>query len=419
MNITVQPGSGDYTATLKNVFAAAPAGATVNFPAGSYSVAAGTTYVLAKPIILTGPQATLVNVRLIAEANISISGLSFVEKDCTYTSANPSACPVSSPILTLGAQGYPITQASISGVALDFTRAYTGIAVGSGSAQNISISNFSISDNQLSGITLLSGSNITITNGSITGGNSSNVDDGIAIDGSGGSLSNITISNIKTNNTFDAVGIGAHIYYPMQNISVTNTQCLQTAVCIYVKAGSTTPPPSQFAGYSELEGLSVSGVTVQDPTGSRYLSSLWVFAEGGARVTGTSVSGLTSVTRSQIANSPQIWMFTDAISAIQNTQLDNFRMTDTFLGVPNSPITPGYPAAEGLFLQDQGNQDIANLDLAQVDFNGLAYFAIDSGQADVLDLTISNCVFLNVDVALPTLPSTLISYAYTLNGATI
>ncbi len=417
--MVILPGASDYTSTLQKVFTNAPAGATIYFLPGTYNVAPGTTYLLPKAITLAGLSATLVNARIIAEANITISGLTFNEVDCTYTSSNPSACPIASPMISIGAAGYTITQATISNVSLNYTRAYTGIAVGSGTTSNVSISNFSIVDNQLSGITLLSGSNILIANGSITGGNYSNVDDGIALDAATGSLSDVTISNITANNSFDAVGIGAHMYYPLHDVAVSSIQCKSTAVCLYVKAGDVTPVPVQYNGYSQLERVTISGISDSDPVGTRYLSTLWIFCKGGAQVSGVSVSNLRALTRSAGAYTPRVWLFTDAISTISNTTLTNFNMTDIYLGAANSPATPGQPAAEGLFLQDQGTGDISNLTLNGFNINGTAYQAIDSSLAAVSGLNITNSNFVNIDVAVPTWPLVAIPYQYSLNGTTI
>jgi hypothetical protein len=418
-SLTIFPGAKDYTTNLQQVFNAAPAGGTITFLPGIYKVNVGTVYVLTKPVKIIGLAATLVNVRLVAEANITISGVNFLEQDCTYLSTNPTACPVASPMISIGAAGFPITQATISNVALQYTRAYTGIALGFGATQNVSISNFAIVDNQLSGITVLGGSNISISNGSITGGAYANVDDGIALDGSAGELSNVTISNVQATNTADLLGIGAHLYYPMHDITASGLKCVQTMVCLYVKAGDSEAAPAQYPGYSQLERVTISGVTDQDAVGSRYLSTVWIFAKGGAVVSGINITGVTAATRSAGPYTPRIWMFTDPLSKIDSTQLTNMKLTDNYKGAANGPSTPGYPAAEGLFLEDLGFQNISNLSLTNMNINGTAYQAIDSSLAVVPGLSITGSTFTNVNVAVPTWSQLGIAYGYSLNGQAV
>jgi len=429
LTVTVTPHNGDSTAMLQNIFSTAPAGATINFLPGTYTVAAGTTFILMKPLTLSGiqnygyqqvsGQVTLVNARILSAANISINGINFIEQDCTYTSSNPSACPIASPMITLGASGYPITQASISNVTLQYTRAYSGIVFGLDKAENISISNFSITDHQLSGITALGGNNIRITNGTITGGIDVNVDDGIALYSATGELSNVTISNVIANNTADLIGIGSNLYYPTHDITISNSWCQQTIVCIYVKAGDSTPAPAPFSGYSQLQRLTINGITDFDLNGTRHFSTIWIYGKGGASVSGISISNVNTLTRSATLMSPNIWIFTDAASNVSNVQFTSFNMMDRFQGASNSSSRPGFPSAEGLYLVDQGYENISNVALKNVNMNGASYYAIDSSQAVVSGLSITNSSFLNFNVANPGAPLFLIPYPYLLNGNTV
>lgn len=421
----------DYTSILQNIFANAPQNATIQFLPGNYPVQAGTTYILRQSLKLvgqqqqnswqqfSGPQATLINARIHSLANVSISNLGFVEQDCTYTLSNPDACPPASPMISIGGAGYPITQASISNVSLNFTRAYTGIAFGYDQTQNVSINNFTITDHELSGITVLGGNNITISNGSITGGTSSNTDDGIALSSAAGELSNVSINNVQANNTSDLAGIGAEMYFPLHDISINSSYCQQTIVCIYVKAGNIAPAPSQYSGYSQLQRLTVNGILDMDPSGTRHRSSLWIYAEGGASASDITINNVFAWTRDALAMNPMLWIFTDASSKVDNVQLSNLSLQDRFAGAASSSSRPGYPAAEGLFLQDQGSNDISDVSLTNVSINGTAYYAIDSSQATVSDLSIANSTFTNIDVAAPGLPVLLIPYPYTLNGKTV
>ncbi len=413
--ITVAAGARDYTAELEKVFARAPAGATVRFLSGMYPVTNGTIYVLHRNLILLGDKSTLINVRIVAEANITIYGVNFTERDCEYKSSNPSACPILPPMISLGDAKHAITQASISHVNLNYSRAYTGIAFGGGPIRNVSITDFSITDNQLSGITALGGTDITIANGTIYGGTDANVDDGIALYSIYEELSNVTVSNIRATNTFDAVGIGALMYYPLHDITVTKTSCEITAVCIYVKAGDQAPVPPQYAGYSHMDRLTVEGVTDRDPDGARYLSSVWIYAKGGATASAIRVSNVSASTRSASSATPRVWLFTDAKSRLSNIQMADLTLVDRLSGAASTAAN-GQPTAEGVFLEDQGKGNISEVTLSNISMNGSAYFAVDSSLAKVSGLNIASSQFENINRAEPKWPIFAIPYEYVLNG---
>jgi len=376
---------------------------------GTYSAPAGTTLVVPGRIHISGNAAVLVNIRLIFLADMSLSGVSFVENDCSFHVASPDACSPSTPIITLGLQGYSINSAVLTDISMQFGRAYTGIAFGSGAIQNVTIDGFSIVDQEMSGITGLGGSHILIQNGTITGGSQANVDDAVALYSAASPLTDVTVRNVHAQDTFDLVGIGALMYYPTQGINVVNDACTRTAVCIYVKAGSQTPPPQPFQSYSSMNGLSISGIQDSDPGGARYLSSIWFVATGGASASGISIDHYTASARSAASASARIRFLTDSTSKLSSITLSDVTIADTVQNVPASAT--GYVVTEGVNFQDLGTNNMSGITLTSVSLDHATAYAIDSGSAIVSGLAMSNCKFTHMGAPMMHIP-----YGYMWNG---
>jgi hypothetical protein len=314
----------------------------------------------------------------------------------------------------LGLPGSTIQSASVENVSLNFTRAYTGIAFGMGATQNVVIDRFTIVDHEMSAITALGGNHIQITNGSITGGAEKNVDDGIALYAVYGPLSGVVVRNIQSQDNFDLVGIGALMYYPITGIQVSDSQCTRTAVCLYIKAGNPAPVPAGFPGYSQLSQLTISNITDSDPTGARYLSSIWITGAGGAAASGIAIDHVTANAWPAAPLTARIKLFTDPTSTLSNVTLSHL----TFLSPAPKPSAASR-AAEGINFQDQGSQNISGVNLTGVSIDGADYFAIDSSSAVVNNLTLDTSSFTHMNLANPGGPMFLIPYSYRFDGSMV
>lgn len=234
-------------------------GDTVLFPAGTYSAPAGTLYLIGKNITVTGPStgtATLVNIRLyFYSSTIKISNLTFVEKDCYSNEQNLQPCMPALPLIILGSSGHPIQSATLTGLKLNFTRAYTGIAVGYDAAENITMSNIQISDGDMSGITIYQGENIHLSGISVTGSSTTWVDDGIAITSYLGPIRNLTVTLSQAAYTADLVGLGAEMKYPMSSIVIENSTCSHVWYCLLNKTSL-----GAYAHEADIDGFTVSNL---------------------------------------------------------------------------------------------------------------------------------------------------------------
>ena len=214
-------------------------GDTVLIPAGTYTAPVGTTYLIRSNITILGPTqgtATLVNIRLFFETpTVSISNLTLQEKDCYSNEQNLAACQPSTPMIVLGAAGYPLRSATLSSLKLNYTRAYTGIAMGYDQTENVLLSGIQISDGDMSGVTIYQGQNIELNGVSITGSTSTWVDDGIAVTSYLGPISGVTITNSHASYTADLIGFGAQMKYPMSYITVENSDCSHVWYCLLTK----------------------------------------------------------------------------------------------------------------------------------------------------------------------------------------
>jgi hypothetical protein len=282
--------AAEATAILDLINSAKPA-TTVTLPTGTYTAPVGTSLFINKPLTILGNNATLVNVRLNFASNISLSNLTLIEQDCVFHISDPNACSPATPMISIGGNNSVVNQAQLKQITLNFGRAYTGIAFGQGSVSNLVIDGFDITSNEMSAITALGGHNIRIANGVMRGGNWANVDDGVALYSIYDELRYVVVENIRAENIFDAVGIGAHLFKPLRDIEVRGVSCVETAVCIYFKAGDVAPPTGVRA-YSQMSGISVDRVENLDPTGKRYLSTIWMYAKGGASAKDISVSNV-------------------------------------------------------------------------------------------------------------------------------
>jgi len=237
-------------------------GDTVLFPAGTYSAPVGTTYLITKNITVTGPTtgtATLVNMRLFFYTpKVKMSNLTLTEKDCYSNEQNLKPCQPATPLIVLGAKGYPIQGATLTGLKLNFTRAYTGIALGYDVADNITMSNIQISDGDMSGITIYQGQNINLSGISITGSSTTWVDDGIAITSYLGPVSNLTVTLSEATYTADLIGFGAEMKYPMSSVTIENSSCSHVWYCLLNKTNIGSQQGQ--ANQADINGFTVSNL---------------------------------------------------------------------------------------------------------------------------------------------------------------
>lgn len=394
-------GKTDATAALTKLFQRVHDGDTVYFPRGRYIAPRGTTFVITSRIRIVGDSAELRNMRFLFLADMEIRGLALIEVDCMYDQSAPELCPPAGAMITLGYIGYPIHKAVLRDMTLKFSRAYTGIDMGYGTIENVTIENFSITDHQASAISIYGGRHIYIANGKIRGGSEPIVDDGVAISSYYGPISDVTVTNVSAEDTFDLVGIGANMYWPIKGVSITQSQCRQTAVCIYLKLGDEAPVPAPYTGYSELDGLAVSGITDEDPTGIRSLATVWLFAKQGAVGRNISISGIDSLTRNQFSDGLRVKVFLDGRSELHNVTFADLDMRDAHSGALHGEQTAGYPPIEGFFIQTLDTSFISGLRLRNVRVDGAAYYGIDSGQGRVSGLVIEDPDFRNIYSAAP------------------
>jgi len=389
-------GQTNITSGLRSLVASASAGQTLFFPKGDYSAPAGTIIYIDKPIKFLGDGANLVNVRLYFLADADLDGLSLTEVDCVHDQKSPATCPVSGAMITAGYVGYPLDNVSIRNVNISTTRAYTAIEFGFDRIGNATIDHFKIVDHELSGISIYGGKHIRITNGTIRGGADAVVDDGIALSPYYGPISDVIISNVSASQTADLVGIGSDLFWPLMNVSISQSSCDRTLVCLYFRLGDAARPPAPYAQYSYVDGITVDGVLDTDSNGERYQASVLLVARGGAVGRNIFVSGLVANARAASPHGFRVHAFLDGGSTLQNVILANCRFDDSLLGIANSPAAPGFPMAEGIFLQTDAASFIHGLTLAHVHLAGAAYSGIDAAGAQVANLQLINPDFTNV-----------------------
>jgi hypothetical protein len=339
--------------------------------------------------------------RFVFLADVEINGIGLTEVDCMYDQSAPDVCPATGAMITIGYIGYPIHKALLRNITIHSSRAYTGIDMGYGPIENVSIQDFSITDHEGSAISIYGGQHIYIANGKIRGGAEDIVDDGVAISSYYGPISDVTVTNVSAEDTFDLVGIGANMYWPITAISVTNSTCKRTGACIYLKLGDEAPVPAPYTGYSVLDGLAINGITDEDPAGVRSQATVWLFAKQGAIGRNIRISGIRSVTRSASTYGLRAKIFLDGKSELHNVTFADLNMKDAHNGAAHGDSAAGYPPIEGFFIQTLDTSFISGLTLRDVQVDGAAYYGIDSGQGRVSGLVIDNSDFRNMYTALP------------------
>ena len=397
-------GQTDVTAALRNLFQKVQDGETVYFPQGKYLAAPGTIYAIATKIKIVGENAELQNVRFLFLADMEMTGIQLTEADCMYDQSAPEACSPAGAMVTIGYIGYPVHQAVLRNVTLNFSRAYTGIDMGYGPLENVTIDGFSITDHEGSAISIYGGRNIYIANGTIRGGDEPIVDDGVAISSYYGPISDVTVTNVSAEDTFDLVGIGANMYWPINNISVANSRCKRTGACIYLKLGDEAPAPAPYTGYSELDGVTIHGITNEDTTGVRSQAAVWLFAKQGAIGRNIRISGINSVTRSSEIYGLGVKIFLDGKSELHDVTFADMDLRDAHSGGSHQDFAGGYPPVEGFFIQTLDTSFISGLTLRGVRLDGAAYCGVDADQGRVSGMVIDNSDFRNMYRALPNTP---------------
>ncbi len=378
-------GVTDITAALQHVFDTVRSGDTVYFPAGTYIAKKQTRYVVTQPVRITGDGAVLRNIRLFFLADLEVTGITLREHDCVYDPANSSQCPGLGAMITLGYIGYPIHKALLHNLTLDYTRAYTGIDMGYGPIENVTIDNFQITDRATSGISIYGGKAIRIFNGLIRGGDQPQIDDGIAISPSYGAISDVAISDVVAEDTFDLVGIGAQMFFPMGGIRVNNSSCRRTAACLYLKPGED--------GNSTLDGVTIDGITDEDPGGVRYMTSIFFVGGHAAVARNILISRVSAYTRNHDQAGFRVKIYLNQTAKLENMAFSQLSMIDAAAGGASDP---GYPPLEGLYVQTDGTSQINGLSLRDSEFDGVSSYAVDARTANVTNLQINNLSLLDM-----------------------
>lgn len=397
----VGDGQTDVTEALRSLLSRASAGQTLFFPSGEYVAPAGTTLYIDKSVKLLGEGAELVNLRLFFLADVDVDGLSLSEVDCLHHQSNPSACPAAGAMITAGYIGYPLTSVSIRNVNIATTRAYTGIELGYDQVANVNIDQFSIIDHELSAISIYGGEHIRISNGTIQGGMEPIVDDGIAISPYYGPISDVVISNVSAIQAADLVGLGSNLFFPVTNVSITNSTCRSTIACLFFRLGEESRPPAPYTQYSYVDGVTVDGIRDTDPNGERYQASVLLEARGGAAGRNISISNVVASSRPASPFGFRVQAFLDGGSQLHNVAFVNCSFDDSFNGAEHSPAAPGYPADEGIFLQTDATSRIDGLIVRNVHLAGTAYWGIDAGSASIASLQVINPDFHDIFLTQP------------------
>jgi len=378
-------GVTDITAALRHVFDTVRSGDTIFFPVGTYVAKKQTEYYVTQPVRITGDGAILRNIRLFFLADADLSGVTLREHDCTYDPATSSKCPGLGAMITLGYAGYPIHKARLHNLTLDYTRAYTGIDMGYGPIENVTIDNFQITDRATSGISIYGGKTIGIFNGLIRGGDQPQIDDGIAISPSYGAISDVAISDVTAEDTFDLVGIGAQMFFPMGGIKVNNSSCRRTAACLYLKPGED--------GNSTLDGVTIDGITDEDPGGVRYMTSIFFVGQHGAVARNIQISRVSAYTRNHDQAGFRVKIYLNETAKLEGLALSQLSMIDAAAGGPSDP---GFPPVDGMYVQTDGASQVNGLSLRDSQFDGVSLYAVDARTANVTNLQINNLSLLNM-----------------------
>jgi hypothetical protein len=378
-------GATDITAALQHVFDTARNGDTILFPAGTYLAKKQTEYFVTQPIRIAGNGAILRNIRLFFLADVELNGVTLQENDCIHDPVTSSACPALGAMITLGYVGHPIHHASLHNLTLDYTRAYTGIDMGYGDLENVTIDNFKITDRATSGISIYGGKTIRISNGTIHGGDQPQIDDGIAISPSYGPISDVAISDVVAEDTFDLVGIGAQMFFPMSGIKVNDSSCRRTAACLYLKPGED--------GDSTLDGVTIDGITDEDPGGVRYLTSIFFVGRHASVARNIQISRVSAYTRNHDQAGFRVKIYLNQTARLENLALSQLSMIDAAAGGASDP---GFPPLEGMYVQTDGTAQVNGLSLRDSQFDGVSLYGVDARAANVTNLQISNLSFLNM-----------------------
>jgi hypothetical protein len=378
-------GATDITAALQHVFDTVHNGDTIFFPAGTYAAKKQTQYVISQPIHITGNGAVLRNIRLFFLSDVELSGVTLRERDCIHDPSASSLCPGLGAMITLGYIGYPIHKAYLHNLALDYTRAYTGIDMGYGPVENVTIDNFQITDRATSGISIYGGKTIRISNGLIQGGDQPQIDDGIAISPAYGPISDVAVSNVTAQDTFDLVGIGAQMYFPMGGIKVNNSGCRRTAACLYLKPGE--------QGNSTLDGVQIDGITDEDPGGVRYMTSILFVGQHAAVARNIQISRISAFTRNHDRSGFRVKIYLNQTARLESLALSQLSMIDAAAGGSSNT---GYPPLEGMYVQTDGAAHINGLSLRDSQFDGVSLYAVDARAANLTNLQINNFTPMNM-----------------------
>ncbi len=378
-------GQSDVTAALRHVFDTAVSGETILFPAGTYVAKKQTQYYLTQPVHIVGDGAVLRNIRLFFLANVELSGVTLAEDDCTYDPSDPATCPVAGAMITLGYIGYPISKAFFHNLTLDYTRAYTGIDMGYGPLENVTIDNFRITDRATSAISIYGGKTIRISNGLIHGGDQPQIDDGVAVSALYGPISDISVTHVAAEDTFDLVGIGSQMYFPISGIQVRDSDCRRTAACLYLKPGED--------GDSTLDGVTIDGITDSDPVGARYMTTI-LFVGGHKSVArNIQISRVSAYTRNHDKSGFRTKIYLNQSAKLESLSLSQLTMTDAAEG---ALCNPGFPPLEGVYVQTDGQSQVDGLSLTDSQFDGVSLYAVDAGSANVFNIQINNLSLLNI-----------------------
>ena len=175
------------------------------------------------------------------------------------------------------------------------------------------------------------------------------------------------------------------MYFAMGGIKVNDSGCRRTVACLYLKPGE--------EGNATLDGVTIEGITDEDPGGVRYMTSILYVGRNAAVARNIQITRVSAYTRNHDASGCRVKIYLNQNARLGSFALSQLSMTDAAAGGAGNP---GYPPIEGMYVQTDGTASINGLSLLDSQFDGLALYPVDARTANVSNLQIKNLSLLNL-----------------------
>lgn len=249
-------------------------------------------------------------------------------------------------------------------------------------ALRVKVTNFDLWVQGRVGMAVNLGTDITISQGKIQC-----TDDGIALKGAGGTLSNVTIDSVEVQGAADIVAFGTETTI-LTNVTVTNCTAFECQTAIWIKPGRVDYPNAL------LENVTISNIDCRDILGNRYQRAIYITCNAGAIIRNLIIDGVTVVARCNATSLTRafVHLFPNA-SSILDVSIKGCRFRDAEGGAVG---VNGFPVLFGLYIEPLGASVVSNLlfDDVVVDGTGGAGF-INDDVGTISNVRLSHLRFRN------------------------